>query len=476
MANNAVSSNAHTLPGDTWLLNWGRFLLGSALVLGLLMTVYLTALAPDLLPALPVVLGAGLVGWWLFTQPLANLAVVLCSFIVIAHHEEGIQITEVLYAMYFLGFLGHWFLVHLILGKEHVIRNREEQMLVLFLVLITLSFPVTILFGGSLRGILSEWMGWALFGFYFPIRDAMERYRHGLKVVVGAIAFVGLFIFFRNLLNFQEIVLNATQAWQVTRGRAVTNTALIVVPSFFALLYFLYAETWKYRILWAASFVFFFVGLLLTQSRGYWVAFAFGAGILFLLVPGKYRTRLLVSGLVAGLGALAIGFLLFADVLTLILGGMLDRLLSIGGAASNDISLVNRWLESAAVWEHVKANPILGHGMSTPFRFYDITWEYSMNRAFIHNGYLSLLFKFGIWGTVLMLGFLVALGIRGFQTFRMLDAPLPIRLSALAVVGCLATFSLTAITSNPFYLNDTLFILAVISGVAGGCHAVARKS
>ena len=476
MARSDAPSHARALPGDTWLLNWGRFVLGSALSLGLLVTVYVTALAPDLAPFIPILLLAGISGWWLFQHPLANLFVVLCSFIVIAHHEDGIQATEVLYAMYFLGFLGHWFLVHLLLGKEHVIRNREEQMLVLFLVLITLSFPVTIVFGGPLKGILSEWMGWALFGFYFPIRDAIERYRHGLKVVVGAIAFVGLFIFVRNLLNFQEIILNATQAWQVTRGRAVTNTAMILVPAFFALMYFLYAESWKSRILWAGSFVFFFAGLLLTQSRGYWVAFAFGAGILFLMVPGKYKTRLLVSGLIAASGALAIGFVLFADVLSLILGGMLDRLLSIGSAASSDISLVNRWLESDAVWQQIKANPILGHGMSTPFRFYDITWEYSMNRAFMHNGYLSLLFKFGIWGTALMLGFLVTLGVRGYRAFRTESAPLSCRLSALAVVGCLASFSVSAITSNPFYLNDTLFILAVISGVAGGCHVVARSS
>jgi hypothetical protein len=75
-----------------------------------------------------------------------------------------------------------------------------------------------------------------------------------------------------------------------------------------------------------------------------------------------------------------------------------------------------------------------------------------------------------------MLGFLVMLGVRGYRTFRTLSAPLPVRLSALAVVGCLATFSISAITSNPFYLSDTLFILAVISGVAGGCHVIAQKS
>lgn len=459
---------------DTYLLNWGRFVLVSALSFGLLITVYLTALAPDLIPFLPIALVGGIGLWTLFHFPLVNLAVVMASFVLIADFEEGIQASEVLYGLYYLGFLGHWFLTRLVLGGANVMKRREDQLLLVFLVLMTLSAPLTLLFGGSMKGVLGEWLSFAMLGFYFPVREAIERHRHGLKVVVGAVLFVGLFIFMRNLLNFQEIVLNASQAWQVAKGRAVTNESLLLVPAFFTLVLFLFSETLRDRTVWAGAFIMFLSGLILTQSRGYWVAFAFGAIVLFMMVPGKYRSRMVLSGVLAAGGAFAIGYILFADVLILILTGLLDRLTSIGSATSKDISLINRVLESSAALTHVAWNPILGHGMGTPFRFYDITWEYSMNRAFIHNGYVSLVFKFGIWGTALLLGFFGLVAKRSWGIARDASSQTLVRICALAVIGCLASFLVSSNTSNPFYMNDSMFILSVLCGIAAGCVSRAQ--
>ncbi|MEQ9104994.1 MAG: O-antigen ligase family protein [Rhodothermales bacterium] len=468
--------NTPLLPGDTWLLNWGRFLLGGALALGLLVTVYLTALAPDLLPALPILLLAGLAGWWLFTHPLANLFVVLCAFVLVASHEEGIQATEALYALYFLAFLGHWVVVHLFMRKDHVIRTREDQALILFLAFMTLSIPLTLVFGGSLKGALTEWLAYMLLGLYFPVRAAVQSSRRGVMVVLVGVAFVGFFVLIRNALNFQEIIVDATAPWQVARGRVITNSALILVPSFIALGLFLAARTVRELALWFGFFMMFVAGLLLTQSRGYWLAFAVGAFVIFLLVGAPSRRRLLWSGIVSLLGVVSVAYILFPDAFLLMATGMINRLFSIGSAISTDPSMVNRYLESQAAMEHVKSNPILGHGMGTPFRFYDITWEYSMNRAFIHNGYVSLLFKFGLWGTGLVLFFLGAIFVRSTQSFRRKLGSRTHQAMALGVAGCLAAFSILTITSNPFYLKDTLFILGVLSGIGGGAWALRMDS
>ena len=138
---------------------------------------------------------------------------------------------------------------------------------------------------------------------------------------------------------------------------------------------------------------------------------------------------------------------------------------------TKDISLINRFLEAQGVWEHIKVNPILGHGMGVPYRFFNITYLYSEEKTFVHNGYVALLFKFGIWGLGMMLYlmgrfFLMAMG----NWRKAVNTPLA-RIISLAVAGSMAALALTATTANPFYQNDLMFVYAVLWGIIGGIRS-----
>ena len=109
----------------------------------------------------------------------------------------------------------------IVLFREQVFRRPEEKALAIVLGIMSLAFPLTILFNGSVTGFVSEWLSLSFLGFYFPIREAIERNRFGLPVVLGAILLVGLLVLFRNVANFQDVISGAEYAFEVARGRAV---------------------------------------------------------------------------------------------------------------------------------------------------------------------------------------------------------------------------------------------------------------
>jgi O-antigen ligase len=472
----AEASIAITGPSDRWLRGWGNLVIFGAFSFAVLILFFLTWKVDWALPYYPILLLGGIGMWWLFQRPLLNLAVVLVSFVLIADFEEGIQITEVFYGLYYIGFLFYWFFKRLFLDERAVFERPEEKAIWIFLILVTLSFPLTLLFGGPFKMWLGEWLSLSMLGFYFPVKEAIEKHDNALKVLIWVISLIGLFVLGRNMLNYMSALNDAEQAWEIAKGRAVTNEGLLMVPAFFMLSLYLFAKDWTKRLLYAGFFIAFFGGLILTQSRGYWVAFLFGAGIMFLMIPSKQKGRLLSTGIVTGLVVFGIAALLFGDFFLLVVTGLVERFTSIGSATTKDLSLVNRFIETGAVWEHIKSNPILGHGMGVSYRFYDITWEFTDSKPFIHNGYIALWYKFGIWGTPLILWFLGAIMYRAKVLFNHRVNNPYMGTAAIAILAAFMAFSVSANTSNPFYINDTMFIFSVMAGIVGGGYSLQKRN
>ena len=118
---------------------------------------------------------------------------------------------------------------------------------------------------------------------------------------------------------------------------------------------------------------------------------------------------------------------------------------------------------------HVKTNPIVGHGMGVSYQFWDITWELTRRKPFIHNGYAALWFKFGLWGLITVMTFFGMLLYRAYTNIRLKQWNDVSTQVALAFIGTMCAFALAAITSNPFYHNDNMFLFALICGLLSGC-------
>ncbi len=455
----------------------GLYALRIGLVLALLLVAFLASSSTTLTIALPGLLLVGLVGWALFRRPLANLCVLLASFILIVGYEDGIQASEILWGLYYAAFMGHWFSTRFFLYRDHLASNRESGAILLFLVLISLSIGLTLMFGGDLRFFLGEWLSLSFFALYFPIREAVARHKWGLQAVLISILVVALFVQLRNFANYREILVEAVYSWQLTRGRAMTNTAIIMLPVFGGLVYLLHAKRWRGYLIGGAIFTLFFGGLILSQTRGHWLAFAVSCLVLLPVFGQNQRLRLYGIGVASILGMVAAGYLLLGNAFPLVAAGILDRVLSIGTAASDDISLLNRFRETAVVMGEVVKNPILGYGLGVPFRFWDPTYlpPFTLVTSFLHNGFVALWYKFGIWGLGLVLFFWGSAIKRGLRLYRS-SAPELLRVTGLAAAAVLISFVVSAITSNPFYVNDTMFALAIGLGVIAGCDLRAARA
>ena len=417
--------------------------------------------APLLLIAIPLIA-------YLFANPLANTAVVLFGFVALTDYSEGLQVTEIIYGLYLFGFLAHWYFMRLFVYRQPFIRTVPDRAIFAFLLLCTAYLPIAFLFNGNVYGIFAEWRALVLLAFYFPVKETVREHRNGAAIVLTAIAFVGLFVAVRNLINYREMLLSATQLWQIARGRISTNDNLLMIASITGLVMLVFARRRHHQLVALAAFVMYFSGLILTQSRGYWLAFLVGAGIVWLVVDRRTKRRMFLLTAGGGIALLVVGLVFLQDYVALVYTGLIERIVSLKSAASADISLVNRFRETAAVWHKIVRNPILGYGMGVSYEFFDITRGASETDAFVHNGYVSLWYKYGLLGLGLMLTAWLGSIVRGIRAFSVRTGPPAVRLAGLIAASALSAFMLSCITSNPFFLNDTLFAFAILMGASSG--------
>lgn len=460
-------------PSAAALWRWGRLALAGAFALALALVLYLAWAAPERLPLVPAVLAAGGVLYGLSRHPLLNLAVVLGGFVLVVGYSRGLNLLEVLYGLYALGFLAHWFATRLLLYRADVLDTPEAKALFLFLVGMTASVALAAFYGAPPASILSEWTALVMIGFFFPVREACVRYRHGPAVLLLVLGWIGLYVAVRNALDYQSGLNNAKYLFQIAKGRVIMNDNLLMVVSFFTLTFMVFAPRRWQRLVLLVGFLVTFGGLILTQSRALWVAFLFGSALLFAFVPRRHKRRMLALGLASVVITVGAAYLLLGDVLPLIVAGLLDRAASLGQGV--DMSLRSRLVEAQGAFAYIKRSPVLGLGLGTPFQYFDIITQTNVTRNFIHNGYVGLWYRFGVWGFALMLFFWVRSLGRGFALFRRAEAPLLLRTAALAAATCLATLLVTTNTSNPFFLKDSVFIFGFITGLIGGAHARAQR-
>lgn len=446
----------------------GDLLLYTFLIGSILIVLYGAWTFAEGIVYLPVVI-LGLVTFAvLFSNPRLNLIVVLLGFVSLTDYNSGLQVIEVIYGLYFVTFLANWFIGRIFITREPFIHTLTDRAVLLLLIAVTCYMPVAVVFNGNIYGIFAEWIAFVLLSFYFPIKEEIRSNPKGATIILCIIAFIGVYIAFRNLLNYRAMLSNATQLWQVARGRVVTNDNLLMVSSLYGLILFTFAQKWRHQVLTLGAFVLFFSGLILTQSRGYWMAFLLGAGFMFLFLDTTHKKRLIFITIGGTVSLTLVAYIFLQDIFILVTSGLAERLLTLQTAATADISLVNRFRETATVWELIRVNPILGYGMGVGYSFFDVTNGVTETDAFVHNGYISVWFKYGIIGLGLLLFIWFSSIYAGIRAFKTKPATPAVRLAGLFGATTLTAFLLSTITSSPFFLNDTLFAFGLLLGTAEG--------
>ncbi len=393
---------------------------------------------------------------------------ILSTFAFISGQEEGLQIQEMAYGLLYLGFLASWYFSRFFYYKDRILDSGVDKAMMAFLVIIHLSIPISLLFGGSMKSLISDWLAISMLAFYFPIKETVKRKPESIKIFGLIFLWLAVFVFFRNAMEFRQTVTQAAAAYEIVSGRANTNEIVLMAGSVGAIVYFLYSSSLVRKGLSIGFFLVFFAGLILTQSRGYWLAFIFGMGVLFLFASMRKRGELILLATSGLAGVVAIGFLVAPEVMELFVVGIVERITSVGSAGSSDISMLNRFNEFAAVWEGIKSNPILGYGLGHEFVYHNIIYESHIRQAFMHNVYLAIWYKFGIVGLGLALYVWIGSAWKGLTFARANKVSGHAALIVLSASLLLFCEMVVGNTSNPLVIEDGALMFAFSAALISG--------
>ncbi|MBS1809112.1 MAG: O-antigen ligase family protein [Acidobacteria bacterium] len=234
----------------------------------------------------------------------------------------------------------------------------------------------------------------------------------------------------------------------------VSLSPLMIAPVLIAKAQF---KKWE-RQFCVAAFFLGIVALILTFSRGSWIAFLCTMPVLvgFVLIaqPAAERGRLIVR-LAGALLALVLFSLPFLNPLLARAFGEDD------GAAESRLPLMD------VAMEMIKANPLLGVGMGSyeaVMRRYDFTADF-ISDSFpypVHNLYLHVAAEAGLPALLCLLT-LVGIALwRGWQAWRS-GPPLPRAIACGAIIGMLA-YLITALKEPSSFDSGQIRILFLLCG------------
>ncbi len=312
--------------------------------------------------------------------------------------------------------------------------------------------------GFSFMKGLREFLLFAPLLLLFPIRRETQNDR-GVIIVMWSLllmsATVGLYIMVRYKIDLSS----AKYLWQVIGNRQQREETLYMC-SIILLFAFLAGKNFRISLSLPLLAINVFA-LAITFSRGYWITTVAGIfGLIFFLRGSARRRIVMMSGLALLLG-ITVGIIILPRVFGEFLTGLAERA---GSISADALTIRSRLAESEVVLHEISTSPVVGYGPGALFSFYDIITNVTIRTWYIHNGYLFLLFKFGIVGFVMFFA-MYAKRISALLSLWRRKSTLGENalVSALLVISLMMLF--ISFTSPQFFDKGALMILSVTWGI-----------
>lgn len=350
-------------------------------------------------------LGVAVIGLILY-KPVLYIYLYLLSFLLYLDNPAGIQITDIIFFVLTLVFAGFFTIPYLITNKAKI-ESPPDYWYLLFVASLIFGF-----FNGLLRSTdkllaVSDMTYFIGLSLYFPIKANLDNktFRKTLTIILGIVLF---YVLIRNFINYREIVLQSIKSWQVEDARVPKNEVIILSGCLISLIFYLHIKKILIKALVLFIYGLFIVGLILTQSRGYWLGFAAALLFLAIIADKKKRWRLILVHIAIVLSATAFLLTFFNHELLTILKGLVLRFSSIGTVSNVSrmgSSLLERVYEAEQIIHLIAENPIIGYGLGTTYHRYFILFATYIKMTYIHDGYLGMWFKLGLPGLISIVAF-----------------------------------------------------------------------
>ncbi|WP_020404343.1 O-antigen ligase family protein [Gracilimonas tropica] len=283
--------------------------------------------------------------------------------------------------------------------RGNIITETTHDKLYLFLLLLLPVASLLGIFSGASKisaiGEITYFLGLL---FYFPVRRHLgnKTFQHILMGIV--LIFLG-YVLIRNIINYRAIIVQAVLPWQAEKARVAANEFILLMGCCLFMSAAAVTKSFIRQIIFTLLFCSFLGGLILTQSRGYWGAFFFGAIFIFYIINRQGKRRILSTLVVLGVGLFLFASVFFGGLLDTVMEGLVTRLQSIGSGGL-DVSLKDRLYESQTVLGLILQNPITGYGLGYMFTRHALFLDVFIQTSFVHNGYLATWFKLGLPGLI----------------------------------------------------------------------------
>lgn len=429
---------------------------GSVVVAGIMMAAAHLMPVPVLLlsvcllaAAVYIAGGYGRQSWW--------SAAMIVLVVPVIYNPPGLSPLELLYYGGAAVFILHSF-TQALAGKVALVGSIDRSWL-----LIVLFLGIGTLLGLYLNRSAKVLMD--LGYFYSPILlyagiVALLRKPVGPKPVVVAMALVVGFVALHSLIMYRQALVRVVEEWQFNFVRATGNENVLLLGAMASLAGIVVMSGWRWKLPFIAFAALTWAALYLTYTRSLWGAAIVGSGMMFLMFQDRNKWWLMAQLGLSVVLLLSIGAALYPEAVGLVWKVTLARFEGFQGSAI-DLSLEERIHETKAVWNAILANPIVGHGLSTPYLHYDILKGYSSSFiAYIHNGYLAAWYTFGLFGLLAILWYVGA--VFGSALRQRMDEQLMNRVIAYATIGYISGAMVMNIAAPVFSSFEGWFVLVVL--------------
>jgi O-antigen ligase len=413
-----------------------------------------------ILPYLPLLLIAALLFMYI---ALRNSFFALCLVIVLhffyIRSTEEISIMELAFGLFSLSILMTWLFRRFFLTDKPLLKNLETYALFAFLGICIVSLIPAILNHVDLMRWLRKMIPLPFYLFILPFQEELKSKKR-LQLLIASYMILAFAIAIKNVYFYLMLVQNVEKIWQFLAYRQTANEPILLATFIVSLGLGLHLTKFRHKVICLAISAGFFISLGITFSRGYWLAALLAVLTIFLISGRKEKIKMTLYSAAGLVFTLLIVILMFGQFMDFILDTIVSRFTSIGELAK-DISMRDRFMESAKVLSYIKQNPIIGYGLGFEYSYYSPPQlGREMPTDYVHNAYLSFLFKLGIPGLSAIMVFFCKIIYNGIKAIRAI-ADKHLQGLLIGIVALFISFLPLSITSPQFIQKDSILIIAI---------------
>lgn len=397
-------------------------------------------------------------------NPVYFLYLYFLSFTLFLQDEPGIQVTDVIFFSLTLLFIFICLIPYIITGRAEI-DTSIDKWYVLFIISLGFGFINGLIVSNSRMYTFSDMTYFIGVILYFPFKYHFksEDFR---RVVFLILIFMCGFVLIRNFLNYREIIVQSTISWEIQDARVAENEIIVLVGAILSFLAYAYHPNKLLKVVFFFIYSLFVAGLILTQSRGYWITLLIATVIIVFMSDQPAKKYTIAGPLILGGIGIFVAYFFFNHIFFIVIKALSKRFTSISTVSSTSkmgASLLERVLETKTIVTRLLHNPIAGYGMGTTYQRYYILLKTYMTMTYIHDGYLAIWFKAGLVGLLAIVAFCLSTLKNLWRIFHSAGT-FYLKFISLASFSLLTGMLIVNVTSPQFLGFDSMTLI-ILMGV-----------